>query len=241
MGPSKSNFACKPLASTPGKEGALKDLIRKQPHQSLVMAPSRWTSFLGGGSKESDNSEPLVPDSNAPDDQQTSLISYPNASAPPMYPGAHGSSFPPDPDFPEPVKPSTSQQHSYAQHPPQPDHQEYTAPPPVYEQAHVADGYPVLPHATQPPTYVPPLVVNQELVVLEPLRGSPIVVTCPHCGHTGPAAVRKEFGFVTYFSSFMLCFLGCCVLSLFPFCSDCTKDWVYRCRRCGALFGRERP
>lgn len=39
------------------------------------MAPSRWTSFLGGGSKESDNSEPLVPDSNAPDDQQTSHIS----------------------------------------------------------------------------------------------------------------------------------------------------------------------
>lgn len=198
--------------------------------------------------------------------------------------------------------------------------------------------------------------------MLEPLRGSPIVVTCPHCGHTGPAAVSKvgpppsapqsrflflnsmtadnaclvqrrqprcsysayqmawctdlcmsvdkarkqtfetcvltvlygtvlqitaqtgcvieylsllwslssrvqklwrgkqgemniysrvgpekhwlrvqESGFVTYFSSFMLCFLGCCILSLFPFCSDCTKDWVYRCRRCGALFGRERP
>jgi hypothetical protein len=40
--------------------------------------------------------------------------------------------------------------------------QEYTAPPPVYEQAHVADGYPVLPHATQPPTYVPPLVVRAD-------------------------------------------------------------------------------
>lgn len=40
--------------------------------------------------------------------------------------------------------------------------QEYTAPPPVYEQAHVADGYPVLPHATEPPTYVPPLVVRTD-------------------------------------------------------------------------------
>ena len=46
---------------------------------------------------------------------------------------------------------------------------------------------------------------------------------------------------MTFFSSFLLCFLGCCVLSLFPFCSDCTKDWVYRCSQCGSLFGKERP
>ncbi len=37
-----------------------------------LMAPSRWTSFLGGGSKEGESSEPLVPDSNAPDSQQNS-------------------------------------------------------------------------------------------------------------------------------------------------------------------------
>ncbi|BDA40357.1 hypothetical protein COCOBI_01-0100 [Coccomyxa sp. Obi] len=211
------------------------------------MAPSRWTNFLGGGNKDSENAQPLVPDSNAPDTPQSSYSPYPNASAPPLYPGAQTSGTA-DPDFPEPVKPRASQppehqccEHAHPQHAPQPGHQEYAAPPPVYEAGHVADGYPVLPRATEPPTYVPPLVVNQELVVLEPLRGSPIVVTCPHCGHTGPAAVSKESGFVTYFSSFMLCFLGCCILSLFPFCSGCTKDWVYRCRRCGALFGRERP
>ena len=39
--------------------------------------------------------------------------------------------------------------------------------------------------------HAPPLVVNSELVVLEPLRGSHVVLACPHCGHTGPAAVSK--------------------------------------------------
>ena len=146
----------------------------------------------------------------------------------------------------------------------------------------MADGYPMLQQATEPPMYdAPPLVVNREQVVLEPLRGTHVVVACPHCGHTGPAAVSKasrmalehlgvqpsmhartlintftflvlqpaacrlanarsactssgcmsstggcavqESGFVTFFSSFMLCFLGCCILSVFPFCSDCTK------------------
>ena len=33
----------------------------------------------------------------------------------------------------------------------------------------------------------------------------------------------QEAGFVTFFGSFLLCFLGCCILSVFPFCSDCTK------------------
>ncbi len=51
----------------------------------------------------------------------------------------------------------------------------------------------------------------------------------------------QESGFITYFSSGMLCFLGCCPLFLFPFCCDYTKDWVYRCSNCGTLFGRERP
>ena len=30
----------------------------------------------------------------------------------------------------------------------------------MYEAGNVADGYPVLPRATEPPTYVPPLVVR---------------------------------------------------------------------------------
>ena len=33
----------------------------------------------------------------------------------------------------------------------------------------------------------------------------------------------QESGFITYFSSGMLCFLGCCPLFLFPFCCDSTK------------------
>ncbi len=132
------------------------------------------------------------------------------------------------------------------------------------------EGYPVLQHATSPPVYdSAPLVVNRELVVLEPLRGTHVVLACPHCGHTGPAAVSKacspllsflaasttsapchdsslaasmrklrfralwhaqESGFVTFFSSFLLCFLGCCILSIFPFCSDCTKVHLAHCR-----------
>ena len=59
--------------------------------------------------------------------------------------------------------------------------------PPAYQQP-----YPGLQHATQPPVYdAPPLVVNREMVVLEPLRGTHVVIACPHCGHTGPAAVSK--------------------------------------------------
>ena len=71
--------------------------------------------------------------------------------------------------------------------------QAYPQPPYAYQQQpYLAEGHPVLQHATQPPVhYAPPLVVNSELVVLEPLRGSHVVLACPHCGHTGPAAVSK--------------------------------------------------
>ena len=71
--------------------------------------------------------------------------------------------------------------------------QAYPQPPYAHQQqSYLADGYPALQHATQPPVqYAPPLVVNSELVVLEPLRGSHVVLACPHCGHTGPAAVSK--------------------------------------------------
>ena len=48
-------------------------------------------------------------------------------------------------------------------------------------------------------------------------------------------------GFMTFFTSGLLCFLGCCPLAIFPFCCDCTKDWIYSCSVCGTLFGRERP
>ncbi len=40
------------------------------------MAPSRWTHFLGGGNKDSEKAQPLVPDSNAPDTPQSSYSPY---------------------------------------------------------------------------------------------------------------------------------------------------------------------
>lgn len=116
------------------------------------------------------------------------------------------------------------------------------SPPPVYAPGDFAIGHPVLPQATEPP---PPghsqLVTNERCIVQQPMHGSAVIVSCPQCGHVGPAIVNKEAGFITYFSSGLLCFLGCCVLSLFPFCCDSTKDWVYRCSQCNVLFGRERP
>ena len=70
--------------------------------------------------------------------------------------------------------------------------------------------------------------------------------TCPHfyslcwCPETFQQSVQGS-GFMTFFTSGLLCFLGCCPLAIFPFCCDCTKDWIYSCSVCGTLFGRERP
>ena len=66
------------------------------------------------------------------------------------------------------------------------------SPPPVYAPGDFAMGHPVLLQATEPP---PPghsqLVTNERRIVQQPMHGSAVIVSCPQCGHVGPAIVNK--------------------------------------------------
>jgi hypothetical protein len=66
------------------------------------------------------------------------------------------------------------------------------APPPVYAPGDFAIGHPVLLQATEPP---PPghsqLMTNEHRIVQQPMHGSAVIVSCPQCGHVGPAIVNK--------------------------------------------------
>jgi hypothetical protein len=69
--------------------------------------------------------------------------------------------------------------------------------------------------------------------------------SCPGCGQPGGgggAASRwsVESGCCAWLSALALCFACPCCFFV-PFCTNCARDQVYRCSRCGAELGRTRP
>jgi hypothetical protein len=66
------------------------------------------------------------------------------------------------------------------------------SPPPVYAPGDFAIGHPVLRQATEPPQPGhSQLVTNERRIVQQPMHGSAVIVSCPQCGHVGPAIVNK--------------------------------------------------
>lgn len=69
--------------------------------------------------------------------------------------------------------------------------------------------------------------------------------SCPGCGQagTGAGATSRwsiESGCCAWLSALALCFACPCCFFV-PFCTNCARDQVYRCSRCGAELGRTRP
>ena len=65
-------------------------------------------------------------------------------------------------------------------------------PPPVYAPGNFVTGHPVLPQATEPPAPGhSQLVTNERRIVQQPMKGNAVIVSCPQCGHVGPALVSR--------------------------------------------------
>jgi hypothetical protein len=69
--------------------------------------------------------------------------------------------------------------------------------------------------------------------------------SCPGCGLSGGSGGASsrwsiESGCCAWLSALALCFMCPCCFFV-PFCTNCARDQVYRCSRCGAELGRTRP